>query len=111
MNIVESPKIISKVIYLLWKIIYLIKKTILDNARFLDDDMDKVPKMAITMSIKNIFDAETIVLIANGTKKAEAIKYVMSGVVDKNIPVSALNTHKGKVYVIVDKEAASRLWV
>ena len=31
----------------------------------------------------------------------------MSGVIDKNIPASALNLHKGKVYVIVDKDAAS----
>ena len=79
------------------------------NARFFGNDMNKVPKNAITMGIKNILDAEIIVLMANGTKKAEAIESVMSGVVDKNIPVSALNTHKGKVYVIVDKEAASNL--
>lgn len=85
------------------------EKTIQDNARFFDNDMNKVPKNAITMGIKNILDAEIIVLMANGTKKAEAIEFVMSGVVDKNIPVSALNTHKGKVYVIVDKEAASKL--
>ena len=84
-------------------------KTIQDNARFFENDINKVPKKAITMGIKNILDADTIVLIANGTKKADAVKYVMSGVVDENIPVSALNTHKGKVYVIVDKDAASKL--
>ena len=89
--------------------VQLDEKTIQDNARFLGNDMNKVPKSAITMGIKNILDAEIIVLMANGTKKAEAIEYVMSGVVNKNIPVSALNTHKGKVYVIVDKEAASKL--
>jgi glucosamine-6-phosphate deaminase len=89
--------------------VQLDEKTIQDNARFFGNDMNKVPKNAITMGIKNILDAEIIVLMANGTKKAEAIESVMSGVVDKNIPVSALNTHKGKVYVIVDKEAASKL--
>jgi glucosamine-6-phosphate deaminase len=61
------------------------------------------------MGIKNILDAKTIILIANGKNKANAIKHIMSGVVDKNIPASALNLHKGKVYVIVDKEAASLL--
>ena len=85
------------------------EKTIHDNARFFENDINKVPKKAITMGIKNILDADTIVLMANGTKKADAIKYVMSGIVDENIPVSALNTHKGKVYVIVDKDAASKL--
>ena len=89
--------------------VQLDEKTIQDNARFFGNDMNKVPKSAITMGIKKILDADIIVLMANGTKKAEAIEYVMSGVVDRNIPVSALNTHKGKVYVIVDKEAASKL--
>ena len=89
--------------------VQLAEKTIQDNARFFENDINKVPKRAITMGIKNILDADTIILMANGTKKAEAIKNMMSGVVDKNIPVSALNIHKGKVYVIVDKEAANKL--
>jgi glucosamine-6-phosphate deaminase len=61
------------------------------------------------MGIRNILAADTIILVANGVNKANAIKSVMSGVVDKNVPASALNTHKGKVYVIVDKDAASKL--
>ena len=61
------------------------------------------------MGIKNILNAEVIILVASGANKANAIKSVMSGIVDKNIPASALNIHKGKVYVIVDKEAASKL--
>ena len=89
--------------------VVLTENTIKDNARFFENDINKVPKKAITMGIKNILDAETIILIANGKNKANAIKNIMSGVVDKNIPASALNLHKGKVYVIVDKEAASLL--
>ena len=84
-------------------------KTIKDNARFFENDINKVPKKAITMGIKNILDAENIILIANGTNKADAIKNVMGDKVDINIPVTALQIHKGKVYVIVDKEAASKL--
>ena len=89
--------------------VVLTENTIKDNARFFENDINKVPKKAITMGIKNILDAETIILIANGKNKANAIKNIMSGIVDKNIPASALNLHKGKVYVIVDKEAASLL--
>ena len=84
-------------------------KTIVDNARFFENDINKVPKKAITMGIKNILSAETIILIANGKNKANAIKNIMKGVADKNVPASALNLHKGKVYVIVDKDAASLL--
>ena len=83
--------------------------TISDNARFFDNDISKVPKKAITMGIKNILDAETIILMANGENKADAIKNVMRNKVDINIPVTALNLHKGKVYVIIDKKAASKL--
>ena len=84
-------------------------KTIKDNARFFGNDINKVPKKAITMGIKNILDAETIILMANGTDKADAIKNVMGNKVDINIPVTVLQNHKGKVYVIVDKKAASKL--
>ena len=84
-------------------------KTIKDNARFFENDISKVPKKAITMGIRNILDSETIILMANGTNKADAIKYVMNNKVDVNIPVTALQIHKGKVYVIVDKKAASKL--
>ena len=84
-------------------------KTIKDNSRFFENDISKVPKKAITMGIRNILDSETIILMANGTNKADAIKYVMNHKVDINIPVTALQIHKGKVYVIVDKKAASKL--
>ena len=87
----------------------LTENTIKDNARFFENDINKVPKKAITMGIKNILNAETIILIANGKNKANAIKNIMSGIIDKNIPASALNLHKGKVYVIVDKDAASMI--
>ena len=89
--------------------VMLHNKTIMDNARFFENDINKVPKKAITMGIRNILDAETIILMANGTNKADAIKNVMENKVDVNIPVTALNIHKGKVYIIVDKKAASKL--
>ena len=89
--------------------VLLTENTIKDNARFFENDINKVPKKAITMGIKNILSAETIILIANGKNKANAIKNIMKGVADKNVPASALNLHKGKVYVIVDKDAASLL--
>jgi glucosamine-6-phosphate deaminase len=89
--------------------VQLTDNTIKDNARFFENDINKVPKKAITMGIRNILSAETIILVASGVNKANAIKSIMSGIVDKAVPATALNTHKGKVYVIVDKDAASKL--
>ena len=90
-------------------VVNLHNKRIADNARFIENDINKVPKKAITMGIRNILDAENVILIANGTNKADAIKNLMSNKADVNIPVTALNIHKGKVYVIIDKKAASKL--
>ena len=87
----------------------LTDNTIKDNARFFENDINKVPKKAITMGVKNILDADVIILIASGTNKADAIKNVMSGNIDKNIPATSLNLHRGKTYVIIDKEAAKKL--
>ena len=61
------------------------------------------------MGIRNILDDNTIIFVSNGNKKTHAIKSVISGVVDKNVTPSALNNYKGKVYAIVNKEAASKL--
>ena len=90
-------------------IVQLTENTIKDNSRFFDNDITKVPKEAITMGIKNILSADTIILVANGKNKAEAIKNLIKGKIDPIVPATALRTHKGKVYVIADAEACSLL--
>ena len=90
-------------------IVKLTENTIKDNSRFFDNDITKVPKEAITMGIKNILSADTIILVANGKNKAEAIKNLIKGKIDPAVPATALRTHKGKVYVIADAEACSLL--
>jgi hypothetical protein len=40
---------------------------------------------------------------------AKPLSNDISNKADVNIPVTALNIHKGKVYVIIDKKAASKL--
>ena len=85
------------------------KDIIKKNFRFFNNDISKVPKKIITMGIHNILSSENILVIANGYKKATAIKKLVKGYVDINWPCTSLNGHKGKVYVIIDKEAASEL--
>lgn len=38
----------------------LAKETILANARFFDDDMSKVPKMALTVGVATVMDAKEV---------------------------------------------------
>ena len=75
-----------------------------DNARFFDNDIDKVPTHAVTLGLADIIQAKMIILIANGTAKAEAVKRMIQGPVDVECPASLLQTHPC-VYVVVDEAA------
>jgi len=86
----------------------LSKNTRKDNARFFDNDLEQVPKYAITMGIGTILDSKIILLIATGKNKAEAIKDTVEGPITNQVPASALQLHK-RVYMIVDEAAAAEL--
>lgn len=51
----------------------LVEQTRIDNARFFDDDIDKVPTHCITQGIGTILKARHLVLLAFGSGKAEAV--------------------------------------
>ena len=90
-------------------IVTLKEKTRLDNSRFFDNDINQVPTHAITMGIKNIMNAKSVLLVASGSNKAQAIKNLMEGPITEDFPASALNNHKGKVIVVADEEACALL--
>ena len=85
-------------------VISLTEKTIEANSRFFENIND-VPKKAITMGLGGIMKAKKIILIASGESKAEAIKGLFSGKITTDNPASMLQMHRD-VTVIVDKEAA-----
>ena len=85
------------------------ESTIKDNARlFFNGDEDAVPKQAISMGIQNIMDAKSVVLIACGKNKENAVKGMIEGPVTPELPASVLQNHKD-VTVIIDKAAAALL--
>ena len=88
-------------------VISLTQNTIEANARFFDN-IDDVPKTAITMGVGGIIKAKKIILIASGESKAEAIKGIFSGKITTENPASMLQMHRDAV-VIVDKDAAKLL--
>jgi 6-phosphogluconolactonase/glucosamine-6-phosphate isomerase/deaminase len=65
-----------------------------------------VPDYYITMGPRSIMNAKNLVLIANGTKKAEIIKCLLTGKVDPEVPASILVLHPN-LTIILDEEAAS----
>lgn len=83
------------------------EKTRLDNARFFNS-MDEVPKYAITMGVGTIMEAKRLLLLANGFKKAEAIRATVEGPIMAKYPATIVQLHRYAT-VIIDKEAASKL--
>ena len=76
-----------------------------DNARFFDNDIDKVPTHAVTMGLKDIMSAKFIILLASGAGKANAVNAMINGPVSENCPASILQTHPN-VLVVTDEAAA-----
>jgi len=85
----------------------LTESTINSNARFFNS-IDEVPKTAITMGLGQIMKAKTILLLASGKDKAEAIKGLMSGKITTTNPSTMLQMHKN-VILIADEDAVSLL--
>ncbi|MGN0818743.1 MAG: glucosamine-6-phosphate deaminase [Candidatus Coproplasma sp.] len=88
-------------------IVELEESTIKDNAR-LFERIEDVPQSAITMGIADVMQAKSVLLLANGANKAEAVKAMIQGEVTENCPASILQRHNN-VTVIIDKEAAKLL--
>lgn len=63
------------------------------NARFFNE-MDEVPKQAITMGIASILRAECILLLAVGENKRAPIEALLKGDVTEDCPVTSLCRHK-----------------
>ena len=89
------------------RIVDLSEKTIEANARFFDSK-DKVPEKAISMGIGTIREADEIILIASGERKANAVAKAVEGPVKQDTPASILQKHP-KCRFILDRPAASKL--
>lgn len=85
----------------------LTEQTIKDNARFFSR-IEDVPRYAITMGIGTIMDARELLLLANGPKKADAVKAAAEGPITAMCPASIIQMHR-RATVIVDREAGSKL--
>lgn len=87
--------------------IKLTKQTIKDNSRFFKNP-NEVPKEAITMGLKTIFQAKKIILLATGQNKSLAIKKLFIDKPNLNFPASILKNHPN-VTIIIDQQAAQKI--
>ncbi|MBQ7368496.1 MAG: glucosamine-6-phosphate deaminase [Clostridia bacterium] len=88
-------------------LVELTENTIKDNSR-LFKSIDEVPRTALSMGIKNIMQAKSIVMVVSGKNKAEAVKGMVKGEITPALPASVLQLHPC-VTIVCDKDAASLL--
>ncbi len=81
-------------------------ETILVNSRFFNN-VQGMPKQAITMGIGTIMRARIIILLASGKRKAKVIERTINSPVTTKVPASVLQLHND-VTIIADQEAASK---
>lgn len=84
--------------------------TILANSRFFDNDVSKVPARAMTVGVGTVMDAEEVMILVNGYKKARALKMVVEEGVNHMWTVSALQLHPRGI-IVCDDEATLELKV
>jgi len=85
----------------------LTPSTVEANARFFKTK-DEVPTKAITVGLRTIMNAKSVILLAFGKNKAEAIRDAIEKPANENLPASILQNHKNAIFII-DQEAASLL--
>lgn len=89
------------------QIVELTESTIQANRRFFESEND-VPRRAISLGIGGIMNAKTVVLIAMGEDKAQAIRDMVKGDMTPNVQASILRAHPNAI-ILVDKAAGSKL--
>jgi glucosamine-6-phosphate deaminase len=72
------------------------------------NSIDEVPRQALSMGVKNIMQAKSILMVVSGKNKAEAVRGMVKGEVTPALPASVLQLHPF-VTIVCDKDAASLL--
>ena len=84
--------------------------TIVANSRFFDNDMNKVPKTALTVGVGTVMDAKEVLILCNGHNKARALRHAVEGAVTQMWTISALQMHRHGI-IVCDEAATDELKV
>jgi glucosamine-6-phosphate deaminase len=83
------------------RVIKLSKETREANSR-LFSSVEKVPKHAMTLGIKNILSSKKIIMLVSGKNKSQAARNMLEKEISEDYPATILKKHKD-VTVIIDK--------
>ena len=84
--------------------------TIIANSRFFDNDINKVPKTALTVGVGTVLSAKEVMIIVNGHNKARALYHAVEGAITQMWTISALQMHE-KGIIVCDDAATVELKV
>ncbi len=84
--------------------------TIIANSRFFDNDVNKVPKTALTVGVGTVMDAREVLIMVNGHQKARALQHAVEEPVSHMWTISALQMHP-KGIIVCDDAACEELRV
>jgi glucosamine-6-phosphate deaminase len=88
----------------------LTQDTIIANSRFFNNDVNQVPKTALTVGVGTVMDAQEVLIIVNGYNKAQALRQAVEGSVNHLWTITALQLHP-KGIIVCDESATTELKV
>ena len=88
----------------------LTQDTILVNSRFFNNDVNLVPKQALTVGVGTIMDAKEVLILVNGHNKARALYQAVEGSVNHFWTISILQMHPNGI-IVCDEAATVELKV
>jgi len=90
------------------RVVTLDEATRVQNAGMFGGDPALVPTQAVTMGVGTILDARSVLMVATGDGKAEAVRQMIEGPVTAMVSGSALQFHEDCL-VILDEASAAGL--
>lgn len=88
----------------------LTEDTLIANSRFFNNDVNQVPKFALTVGVGTLLDAEEVLILVTGYNKALALQACVEGPVNHLWTISALQLHRRSI-VVCDEPATQELKV
>lgn len=80
------------------------------NSRFFGNDVNQVPRLALTVGVGTVMDSREVLIVVNGHNKARALRHVVEESVSHMWTASALQLHP-RALVVCDEQATYELKV
>lgn len=90
--------------------ITLTEDTRIVNGRFFGNDMNQVPRQALTVGVGTVMDSKEVLILVFGHKKARALKDAVEGAYSHMCTLSALQNHPDG-WIVCDEDSVGELKV